>query len=486
MAAQQALAEAKPQTMLGNSIKHLLNAWLINDLQTPSEAVQAVRTPQSKDIFGGFVPLHQALMMADQAPDERTQAAFENALQGYAQDMAVRAFALWLEKNGQIDQAAIIYRAMIDEGGMMRRAGRFGLARLGQAIEGETTSFIKLAQRADMPLANDARSGSALVFHNFAWSAYEQAMAEQQAASRAGFDGFRAFLNTPLAYGRIALMLEPQFDEAHYLVGSVYMSNENYVRAAEAFSRVRPQSVYYEYAMIDRARALEKSGDLKRAIQSLEKMVAQDRYALDAMLRLASLYDEADELPAAEQILTKGIEATTILLVRDDTPENESALWRWYFTRGAIRAEHDMWEQAEADFLEANRLAPQQPLVLNYLGYSWVERGKNLDQAFAMIEQALALQPNSSAITDSLGWAYYQRQDFEMAILYLEKAVRLEPSDPVITDHLGDAYSALGRYREARYEWRRALHFDPDEELQKSIKAKLESMAGVMAEEMKY
>ena len=114
-------------------------------------------------------------------------------------------------------------------------------------------------------------------------------------------------------------------------------------------------------------------------------------------------------------------------------------------------------------------------MVLNYLGYSWAERGENLDEAFKLLEKALTLRPDSGAIVDSIGWAHYQLGEIDKARDYIERAVMMEPADPVIADHLGDIYWMLGRETEARYEWRRALGFEPEADLRQSLLDKIES-----------
>jgi Flp pilus assembly protein TadD len=132
------------------------------------------------------------------------------------------------------------------------------------------------------------------------------------------------------------------------------------------------------------------------------------------------------------------------------------------------------WEQAESDFLQALHLQPDQPLVLNYLGYSWVEQGTKLTEAKSMIQRAVAQRPNDGYIVDSLGWVLYQLEEFDNALIHLERAVELRPDDAVINDHYGDALWSAGRHSEARFQWLRALSLDPEAELQKSVQKKLE------------
>jgi Flp pilus assembly protein TadD len=136
--------------------------------------------------------------------------------------------------------------------------------------------------------------------------------------------------------------------------------------------------------------------------------------------------------------------------------------WRSYFSRGAARERLGRWPEAEADFQRALELSPDQPDVLNYLGYSWVDRGEHLQEGLAMIRRAAELRPMSGAIIDSLGWAYYRLGDYPQAVDWLEAAVRLEPADPTLNDHLGDVYWRLDRRIEARFQWQRALTLDPD------------------------
>jgi len=112
--------------------------------------------------------------------------------------------------------------------------------------------------------------------------------------------------------------------------------------------------------------------------------------------------------------------------------------------------------------------------VLNYLGYSWIDRGENLDRGLQMIQKAVELRPEDGYIVDSLGWAHYRLGDYSSAVQYLEKAIELVPEDPTINDHLGDAYWQSGRSVEARYQWRRALQFGPQDDEIKPIQAKLD------------
>ena len=141
--------------------------------------------------------------------------------------------------------------------------------------------------------------------------------------------------------------------------------------------------------------------------------------------------------------------------------------------RGIAYERTDKWEKAEKDFMHALELSPRQPLVLNYLGYTWIDYGINLKKAENFIREAIKLRPKDGYFIDSLGWAYYRQGKYDLAVLELEKAVGLIPNDPVINDHLGDALFRAGYYNEAKYQWNRALLYEPEKELKENIKFKL-------------
>ena len=148
--------------------------------------------------------------------------------------------------------------------------------------------------------------------------------------------------------------------------------------------------------------------------------------------------------------------------------------WSLYYSRGIALERSGQWKRAEADLEHALELKPDQPLVLNYLGYSWIDRGENLDRGLKMIQKAVELRPEDGYIVDSLGWAHYRLGDYSSAVQYLEKAIELVPEDPTINHHLGDTYWQSGRPVEARYQWKRALQFGPQDEEIKPIQAKLD------------
>jgi len=155
-------------------------------------------------------------------------------------------------------------------------------------------------------------------------------------------------------------------------------------------------------------------------------------------------------------------------------PKPDRRHWVYFYARGTSYERLKNWPPAEADLKTALDLYPDQPLVLNYLGYSWVDQGINLDQGMKLIERAVAVKPDDGYIVDSLGWAHYKRGNFAEAVRYLERAVELRPDDPVLNDHLGDALWKVGREREARYQWDQSLSLKPEPEDALKTRRKLE------------
>jgi Flp pilus assembly protein TadD len=172
--------------------------------------------------------------------------------------------------------------------------------------------------------------------------------------------------------------------------------------------------------------------------------------ALGDALRVAERYPEAAEAYGRALALV-------------DTPRQPH--WVLFYTRAIANERAGQWDAAEADFRKALELQPDQPMVLNYLGYSMVEQRRNLDEALGMIERAAAGQPDDGYITDSLGWVYFRLDRFEDALDPMLRAVELVPDDPILNDHLGDVLWKVGRKREAEFQWRRALSFGPAEDL---------------------
>ena len=185
---------------------------------------------------------------------------------------------------------------------------------------------------------------------------------------------------------------------------------------------------------------------------------------LQAYMALADILSSAKNYEEMSQTLDKAVAIAV---------KSKDESWNLYYQRGIAFERTKQWPKAEADFRNALKLSPNQPQVLNYLGYSWVDMNRNLDEGLKMIRTAVDLRPNDGYIIDSLGWAYYRLERFDEAVEQLERAVLITPSDPTINDHLGDAYWRVGRKREARFQWSHALTYSPEPDQVPMLKARL-------------
>lgn len=251
-----------------------------------------------------------------------------------------------------------------------------------------------------------------------------------------------------LAALTLALMLDPNFDGARLAMAQQQAELGRIDVARRVIREVSSTSPYATSARTLDAWIVYDNGDKDGGIALAREVAASG----DARARrsLADMYRGASRFAESEPLYTELIAAQP----------NE---WRSYFSRGAARERLGRWPEAEADFRRALELSPDQPDVLNYLGYAWVDRGENLQQGLAMIRRAAEIRPMSGAIIDSLGWAYFRLGDYAQAVDWLEAAVRLEPADPTLNDHLGDVYWRLNRRTEARFQWQRALTLAPDD-----------------------
>lgn len=269
-----------------------------------------------------------------------------------------------------------------------------------------------------------------------------------------------------LSYARLAAFLRPADVDVTLLVATILEKTGQNDLAADAYKSISREDPAWYPAELGRADAVAAAGRTDAAIEILEALAKTAPETPDAWVRLGDMLRRADRYSEAVSAYTKGIAA-----LGTERPEQ----WGIYYARGTCNERMKDWPAAEADFTHALKLNPDQPDVLNYMGYSLLERKERLDEALSMIERASKAEPDSGAITDSLGWALYRLGRTEEAVSHMERAVELMPVDPVINDHLGDVYWSVGRKREAEYQWKRALSFKPDSEEEATrIRRKLE------------
>ncbi|MFN2306428.1 MAG: tetratricopeptide repeat protein [Paracoccaceae bacterium] len=279
-----------------------------------------------------------------------------------------------------------------------------------------------------------------------------------------------------LHYARLAEYLDPSHTEALIVTAALLERLGRYDLAGEAFARVPKEDPAYQAAEIGRIDVLYRADRLEAASEAAQALARDFPDTWGVQDKLGDILRVAEDMEGARAAYTRALD----LIDADNGPGRVSL----YFARAITSHTLDDWPEAEADFRAALEIMPSNAGVLNYLGYSLVERGENLDEALDMIERAAAAQPDNGAIIDSLGWVLFKLGDYEEAVGYMEHAVTLEAVDPIVNDHLGDVYWAVGRKTEAHFQWKRALSFGPEPELADRIKRKLEiGLDAVLSEE---
>jgi tetratricopeptide (TPR) repeat protein len=267
-----------------------------------------------------------------------------------------------------------------------------------------------------------------------------------------------------MIYLQAGLKLRPDLPLASLALAEAYEESKHFAQANRIYEKIGKDSPLWPGATVRRAfnlNSLKKVDEAKESLDELITLYPKDITAAEAqgnILRAHKRYGEA---------ATYYSKAINLL----ETPAKFH--WKYYYSRGVCFERLKNWKKAEIDLLQAHKLDPDQALVLNYLGYSWVDQGLHLNKAMRFIRRAVELKPDDGYFVDSLGWAHYRLRNYKKASVELERAVELKPDDPVINDHLGDAYWRVGRKLEAQFQWAQSLTLKPEEKDAIKIKAKL-------------
>ncbi len=270
-----------------------------------------------------------------------------------------------------------------------------------------------------------------------------------------------------LVYLQLSLYLAPNHPLALLSLADLYESVKKPAMAIKVYERMPASSPLKRNAQIQLATNLDAAERSEEAIKILKGVTTEDPKDIEAVMALGNIERGRKKFADCVQTYSQGIDALP--------GANEKNNWVYYYYRGICEERSKQWSKAEADMRKALDLQPEQPHVLNYLGYSWIDQGINLDEGMKMIKRAVDQRPDDGYIVDSLGWAYYRIGNYEDAVKNLERAIDLKPEDPTINDHLGDAYWRIGRTLEARFQWAHARDLKPEPEELPKIEAKLEN-----------
>jgi tetratricopeptide (TPR) repeat protein len=278
--------------------------------------------------------------------------------------------------------------------------------------------------------------------------------------------GRRGGEDLALIYLQLALYLEPSHAMALLSLADLYESLKKPDLAIDVYERVPASSPLHRNAEIQLADDLDQLDRTDEATKRLDAVIAEHPKDTEAILALGNIQRGRKQFAECADTYGKAI---------DTVPNPEKSNWVMFYFRGICYERSHQWPLAEADMKKALELFPDQPLVLNYLGYSWVDQGVHLDEGMDMIRKAVEQRPDDGYIVDSLGWAYYRIGNYDEAVKNLERAVELKPDDPTINDHLGDAYWRVGRTLEAHFQWSQAKDFKPEDDELAKIEDKLKN-----------
>ncbi|MBI1363547.1 MAG: tetratricopeptide repeat protein [Proteobacteria bacterium] len=360
------------------------------------------------------------------------------------------------ESAGQVDDALVAYR----NGQMVDPSSLFLTLALGELYE----------RRGQVDKALEVYDSFSSLNPDTSWldSAYERIHAGKapppaDTSLQAGlahlvFDfgtimvGQQVFL-TAQQFFQLAVLVDPKHEFANFYLGLLNEQAGRMDQAIVYYQKIPAGSPPYLSAQIRVAESIYADKNKAGAINQLKQLLKEYPHATALHRALAQMYYDMEDYK-------KAIEQYDIILKDVTVPEKRHAML--FFSRGASHERLRQFDQATADLEKALALLPDNPMILNYLGYMWADIDRNLEQAYGYIKRAIELRPDDGAIVDSLGWAYYKKGDYDTAVKYLEQATSLLPNDPTINAHLGDVYDKLGRADEARTQWHRALTIGPD------------------------
>ncbi|HXA69943.1 MAG TPA: tetratricopeptide repeat protein [Stellaceae bacterium] len=414
----------------------LLSAWTQDTAADSKAAVDAIDKLTGPDWYGIFKELHAGMILDAAGQKAAAGKRLEHAYQLDATALrVVQAYGSYQSRNGSKDDALKTFKA-------------FEEVLPHHPLIADAMADLNAGKKLPI-LVDSPQAGAAEVLYGLG-----------AALGRRGGE------DLGLIYLQLSLYLVPSHQLALLSLADLYEGLKKPELAIKTYERMPPNSPLERSALIQRAIDLDGSDRSDEAKADLEKLITASPTDLEAIMALGNLLRGRKQFAECADVYSKGL-ATM--------PAPDKSAWTLYYFRGICFERSKQWPKGEADLKKALELFPDQPHVLNYLGYSWVDKGMNLDEGMAMIKRAVEQRADDGYIVDSLGWAYFRIGKYEEAVKELDRAVELKPEDPTINDHLGDAYWKVGRTVEARFQWAHARDLGPEAEDLPAIEAKLKS-----------
>jgi tetratricopeptide (TPR) repeat protein len=415
----------------------LLSGWASYGAGDAKTAVTNIDKLTGPEWYPIFKDLHAGMILELSGKEKDAGTRFERAYK--LDDSMLRVsdeYARWLSRNKDAAAATGVYEAFDKK-----------LPRHPLVLEGlrEAKAGKKLS-----PLIDSAQAGAAEALYGIGATL----------TRRGGED-------LALVYLQLALYLQPNHPLALLSLADLYESVKKPAMAIKVYERMPANSPLKRNAQIQLATNLDAADRSDEAIKILKEVTTEDPKDVEAIMALGNVERGRKKFGDCSTTYSRAIDVTPA--------SGDKNTWVTYYYRGICEERSKQWSKAEADMRKALELQPEQPHVLNYLGYSWIDQGINLDEGMKMIKRAVDQRPDDGYIVDSLGWAYYRIGNYEDAVKNLERAIDLKPEDPTINDHLGDAYWRIGRTLEAKFQWAHARDLKPEPEELPKIEAKIEN-----------
>ena len=425
-----------PRQGLTQLLQPLLVAWAEQGAGRTDVALNTLRPFADGKTFRGIYVLHMALIADQAGRTAEAERTYTLARTLFAPNnlRLTQILASWEARQGRPDEARQLLLGLTD--------GQDEMALVVPAL---------IATDRTMPVATPLQGIAD------AYLALASALRQQDANDFA------------LIMLRLALDLRPDFTEARILAAEINLAGKHPTQALEVLAEVPPSDPMSPVVRLQRTRILDRLGRTDPALLELDALSRE--YPTSPLPEV-----QKGDILRGKKRFTDAIAAYDLAIARLSSPRRSA--WPLFFSRGVAHERARQWPQAEADLQRALELAPDQPAVLNYLGYTWADQGIRLAEARRMIERAIEQEPKDPAIIDSLGWVMLRQGQADDAELLLEQAVGLQPEDPTINAHLGEAYWAVGRRLEAVFQWRRALTLNPDPDEQARLEARLRDVDG--------
>ena len=481
----------------------LLSAWASYGSNEPRVAVDSIDRLTGADWYALFKDLHAGLILELSSSKKEAGKRLERAYKLDSSEMRlVEAYAGWSARNGARDEAlkAIAeYQKLsprqpliaellsrINSAAPSVEPGQLKLGSKGEAVKRVQTALglpadgnfgastdraVKEFQKKNgLPAQGIVGEQTLAKLNLFKGQNVPFIVGSPQEGAAEVLYGMGAWISRRggedlgLVYLQLALYLQPTHPLALIALADLYSAVKKPQLAIKLYERVPATSPMRRNASIQLAMDLDNLDRTDEAKKHLEKLVAEQPKDIEAILALGNILRGRKKFAECADVYSKGV-ATIEKAQRSD--------WLLFYFRGICLERAKLWSNAEADLKKALELFPEQPQVLNYLGYSWIDQGVNLDEGMRMIRRAVEQKPEDGYIIDSLGWAHYRLGNYEEAAKHLERAVELKPEDPTINDHLGDVYWRIGRQAEARFQWSHARDLKPEPEELPKIEEKL-------------